>query len=240
MDRGRRRSDDNIMTFSDEFYDEYTLLEACLEYDFEAVQNILDDTPTDEELNERDQSGKTALCHACASGLLPIVQLLSEVSGVDVNQGDKEGNTPLIFAAQAGYREIVRILLHEFRKIRVDHKNKAGFTALMKAALQGRTSCAKLLLYAGANPKLRDNGRQLCAEEWARFTGRHECADEIAKFTKTKGFLFNRSSKKVYNRSSSVPDLTAANDKAKEYTGPTRQKSKSFRKKNQKNDSRFF
>lgn len=83
----------------------------------------------------------------------------------------------------------------------------------------------------GANPKLRDNGRQLCAEEWARFTGRHECADEIAKFTKTKGFLFNRSSKKVYNRSSSVPDLTAANDKAKEYTGPTRQKSKSFRKK---------
>lgn len=58
MDRGRRRSDDNIMTFSDEFYDEYTLLEACLEYDFEAVQNILDDTPTDEELNERDQSGK--------------------------------------------------------------------------------------------------------------------------------------------------------------------------------------
>lgn len=56
MDGGRRRSDDNIMTFSDEFYDEYTLLEACLEYDFEAVQNILDDTPTDEELNERDQS----------------------------------------------------------------------------------------------------------------------------------------------------------------------------------------
>lgn len=51
----------------------------------------------------------------------------------------------------SGYREIVRILLHEFRKIRVDHKNKAGFTALMKAALQGRTSCAKLLLYAGTS-----------------------------------------------------------------------------------------
>lgn len=83
----------------------------------------------------------------------------------------------------------------------------------------------------GANPKLRDNGRQLCAEEWARYTGRHECADEIAKFTKTKRFLFNRSSKKVYSRSSSVPDLTATEDKVKEYTGPTRQKSKSFRKK---------
>lgn len=52
----------------------------------------------------------------------------------------------------AGYREIVRVLLHDFRKIRVDHKNKAGFTALMKAALQGRTSCAKQLLYAGKQP----------------------------------------------------------------------------------------
>ncbi|XP_062612068.1 ankyrin repeat domain-containing protein 33B-like [Saccostrea cucullata] len=231
MEEDKHREDDVIIMFSDEFYDEYTLLEACLEYDFEAVQNILDDSPTDEELNERDKSGKTALCHACASGMLPIVQLLSEVPEVDVNLSDKEGNSPLIFAAQAGYREIVRVLLHEFRKIRVDHKNKAGFTALMKAALQGRTSCAKLLLYAGANPKLRDHGRQLCAEEWARFTGRHECADEIAKFTKTKRFLFNRSSKKVYSRSSSVPDLTATDDKVKEYTGPTRQKSKSFRKK---------
>ena len=54
--------------------------------------------------------------------------------------------------APAGYREIVRVLLHDFRKIRVDHKNKAGFTALMKAALQGRTSCAKQLLYAGNQP----------------------------------------------------------------------------------------
>jgi hypothetical protein len=54
----QRRRDDFIMTFSDDFYDEYTLLEACLEYDFEAIQNILDDSPTDEELNERDQTGK--------------------------------------------------------------------------------------------------------------------------------------------------------------------------------------
>lgn len=58
MDERSCCKDDIIMTFSDEFYDEYSLLEACLEYDFEAVQNILDDAPTDEELNERDQSGK--------------------------------------------------------------------------------------------------------------------------------------------------------------------------------------
>jgi ankyrin repeat protein len=48
---------------------------------------------------------QTALCHACTSGILPIVQLLSEIPHVDVNLGDKEGNTPLIFAAQAGILE---------------------------------------------------------------------------------------------------------------------------------------
>ena len=39
-------------------YDEYTLLEAVIERDIEAVQAILDDNPTEEELNERDKSGR--------------------------------------------------------------------------------------------------------------------------------------------------------------------------------------
>ena len=81
----------------------------------------------------------------------------------------------------------------------------------------------------GANPKLRDYGRKLNAEEWARFTGRHECADEIAKFTNTKRFLFNRSSKKVYARSSSVPDLTS--ETSDKIATPQRPKSKSFRRR---------
>ena len=36
------------------------------------------------------------------SGSDTMVEMLSEMEGVDVNIGDKEGNTPLIFAAQAG------------------------------------------------------------------------------------------------------------------------------------------
>ncbi|XP_060072177.1 ankyrin repeat domain-containing protein 33B-like [Ylistrum balloti] len=212
-------------------YDDLTLLEACQEGDIESVQNILEDTPTDEEINESDRTGKTALSHACVLGLTPVVELLSETPGVDPNIGDKDGTTPLIFAAQAGYREIVKFLLNDFRKIHVDQRNKLGFTALMKAAIQGRTSCAKLLLYAGANPKLRDHGRKLCAEEWARFTGRQECADEIAKFINTKRFLSNSRNKKVHERSNSEPDLTNTCTADKEYMGRQRKKSKSLRKK---------
>lgn len=45
---------------------------------------------------------QTPLSHACAGGILPIVDMLSETPEVDVNCPDKEGNTPLIYAAQAG------------------------------------------------------------------------------------------------------------------------------------------
>ncbi|CAC5371571.1 unnamed protein product [Mytilus coruscus] len=121
-------------------------------------------------------------------------------------------STIIDISAGKRYKEILKVLLNDFRKIKVDQKSKAGFTALMKAAIQGRTACAKLILFAGANPRLRDNGRKLTAEEWARFTNRHECADEIAKFTKLKRCLFG-GSKKIHKRSNSEPDLIIAAEK---------------------------
>ena len=46
---------------------------------------------------------QTGLSHACASGFMPILELLATVSDdVDPNLADNDGNTPLIFAAQAG------------------------------------------------------------------------------------------------------------------------------------------
>ena len=48
-----------------------------------------------------------------------------------------------------GHDDVVNFLLHHFRRIRFDQVNHLGFTALMKAAIQGRTRCAKLLLFAG-------------------------------------------------------------------------------------------
>lgn len=190
------------------YEDDYRFIDACIDGDLEAVQAILEDDFTKEEINERDKSGRTGLSYACSSGLHSIVEMLTDVPEVEVNLPDKEGNTPLIFAAQAGQEECVRLLLHEFKKIRVDHANKAGFTALMKAGIQGRTKCAKLLLFAGASPKLRDFGRKLCAEEWARFTGRHDCADAISKFTKAKRFVLRTRFQTTRNKSCSEPDLS--------------------------------
>ncbi|XP_076459480.1 uncharacterized protein LOC143292784 isoform X2 [Babylonia areolata] len=193
-------------------YEDLTFLEACLEADLDAIQAILEENPTEEEINERDRCGRTGLSHLCSNGLAQAVDILSDVPEVDVNIPDKEGNTPLIFAAQAGHTDVVRVMLQEFKGIRTDQPNRLGFTALMKAAIQGRTDCARLLLYAGADPKLRDSGRKLCAEEWARFCGRKDCADAIAKFSNTKRFCLKAriaSNGGGLERSNSLPDLFA-------------------------------
>ncbi len=49
-----------------------------------------------------------------------------------------------------GHSEVVSILLHGFPRLNVDQENNQGFSALMKAAIQGRIRCAKLLLMAGS------------------------------------------------------------------------------------------
>ena len=45
--------------------------------------------------------------------------------------------------------EVLNLMLSRCAGLDVDARNLLGFTPLMKAALQGRTKCAKLLLFAG-------------------------------------------------------------------------------------------
>ena len=59
---------------------------------------------------------QTALSHACSSGLTPVVEMLSEIPEVDANIPDKEGNTPIIFAAQAG-TYIVRFRFLNYQRL---------------------------------------------------------------------------------------------------------------------------
>lgn len=48
-----------------------------------------------------------------------------------------------------GQHEAVSLLLTRVQDIEMDARNSLGVTPLMKAAIQGRTKCAKLLLLAG-------------------------------------------------------------------------------------------
>jgi len=194
--------------------DDISFLEACQECDEDALYEIIQDGVTYENVNERDKSGRTGLSYACGSGFLPILELLVQVEEVDVNRPDKDGNTPLIFAAQAGHADVVNYLLHNFRRVRIDQASHAGCTALMKASIQGRTRCAKLLLFAGANPNRRDTGRGLCAEEWAKFCGRHACSDAIAKYIHSKKYMLKKTFMMSKEKWSSEPELLSRKHKA--------------------------
>ena len=111
------------------------------------------------------------------------VEFLSFIAEIDPNQQDNEGSTPLSLAAQAGQVDCMRILLKEFRNVKVDHQNKKGYTALIQAAINGRIDCCKLLLEAGANPFLTDKIRKKNALQWAEFCGRGPCAAAIREMT---------------------------------------------------------
>ncbi|XP_069046945.1 ankyrin repeat domain-containing protein 33B isoform X2 [Lepisosteus oculatus] len=113
---------------------------------------------------------------ACYQGYVDVVTALAQCPYVDVNWQDKEGNTALITAAQAGHITISNYLLNYFPGLDLERRNVHGFTALMKAAMQGRTECVRALMLAGADLEATDHGRRLTPREWALFTARYETA----------------------------------------------------------------
>lgn len=136
-------------------------------------------------INEQDCCGRTGLFHICLNGSLGLLRLVAQLPGIDINLADNEGSTPLMIAAQAGHADVLEFLIDSFRdSLIIDQRNMSGMTALMKAALQGRIQCVKLLLDSGANPHLRDPARNQSSLEWAKLCGREACAESIEKFMK--------------------------------------------------------
>ncbi|NXX41942.1 PANKY protein, partial [Tricholaema leucomelas] len=86
---------------------------------------------------------------SCSKGFVDIVPLLRQCPYINVNQEDKDGNTALMMAAQAGHITIVNYLLNYYPMLEVDKRDPRGLTALMKAAVQGRQDCVAALLLAG-------------------------------------------------------------------------------------------
>lgn len=153
-----------------------TLFKACSTNNVIILKALMRQGLTKKEVEETDKNNRTGLLVACYQGYVDIVIALSQCPYVDVNWQDNEGNTALITAAQAGHITITNYLLNYYPDLDIEKRNIHGFTALMKASIQGRTDCVRALMLAGADIQAVDPNRGLTPREWARFTGRYDTA----------------------------------------------------------------
>jgi len=77
-------------------------------------------------------------------------------AGVNVNEKDEYGNTPLHRAAYYGHKEIVELLIAKGAD--VNAKTKGGRTPLREAAAYGHKEIAELLIANGADVNAKDVG----------------------------------------------------------------------------------
>lgn len=139
------------------------LVLAMREEAFKSAELLL--TQAQLDVDAANPSKETALMMAALKGHPDWCRRLIE-RGARI---DREGWTPLHYAATGPQPEVVALLLE--RSAAVDARAPNGNTPLMMAALYGKEESVRLLLSHGADPTLR-NRQQRTAAEMARAAGR--------------------------------------------------------------------
>ena len=102
------------------------------------------------DVNLQDMSGQSALIKAVLLDDIDTFSTLKE-NDCDVSLVDCDGNNALCYAAMQGNNDIVRKLVHESlrRKLEIDHQNMRGLTALLIACQKGHLETARILAIEG-------------------------------------------------------------------------------------------
>ncbi|XP_034028294.1 ankyrin repeat domain-containing protein 33B [Thalassophryne amazonica] len=167
----------------DERYTELpkTMYEACARNNIAALHSILERGVTEEEVMELDINGRNGLMLAVSKGFVDIVTVLNTCPLIDINHQDTDGNTALMIAAQAGFNTILNYILNYYSGVDTEVRDPRGFTALIKAGLQGREDCVATLLMHGADIDARDLVQGRGVKEWAIRTGRFETVKRLRR-----------------------------------------------------------
>ncbi len=150
------------------FYFEFSafatpLIDAARKGDLTKVSQLLDHP--EEDVNQTDQYGNTALHEAVALGHAQVTEKLI-ASKADVHKANQNGDTPLIRATQYSIDiNVIEQLLQA--KADVNHANHYGTTALHGAALEGAVEVIEKLIRSQAHIK-RTNQQGETALDWAK------------------------------------------------------------------------
>ncbi|XP_040009590.1 photoreceptor ankyrin repeat protein [Xiphias gladius] len=158
-----------------------TLYEACARNDPASLCRILERGVTKEEAIELDINGRNGLMLAVSKGFVDIVTVLHVCPLIDINHQDSDGNTALMIAAQAGFITILNYILNYYTGVDTEVRDPRGFTALIKAGLQGREECVSALLMHGANMNAMDLVQRRGLRDWALRTGRFETLSRLRR-----------------------------------------------------------
>ena len=137
--------------------------------------------------------GMNVLHYACIYGRNDFVQVLLRSADFDIVQADRQGNTPLHYAAAQGYQYMVITLIDAMRKYHMglDTVNMLGFTALMQAWRGGHELTAKVLLSRGADVTPRDYVEMKTAEDYEQNFRQHQHVIQQMPNRPMKGFFLN-------------------------------------------------
>jgi ankyrin repeat protein len=147
------------------FSDSYTFLKSVRERDGAEVERLVTARGAT-VINTRESSNGEGALHIVtrARDLNWLTYMIRKGAQPDIQMRD--GTTPLVIAAQLGWREGAELLLAG--RAKVDLPNNRGETPLMFAVQNRDTALVRLLLSKGANPKRTDNATGLSAIDYAK------------------------------------------------------------------------
>jgi ankyrin repeat protein len=150
------------------FSESYTFLKAVRERDGATVDSITSN-PSSTAINARDRDSGEGALHILTRGrdLNWLTFLLARRARPDI--GNNDGTTPLMLAAQIGWREGAEQLLA--RGASVNLSNSRGETPLMYAVQRNDLAMVRLLMSQGADPDQTDNVSGNSALDMARQGG---------------------------------------------------------------------
>lgn len=113
-----------------------------------------------------DRQGYNALHHACINQRHELVDVFLAALDCSILSKCRQGNTSLHFAASLGNLDIVKSLaaLLIRYKIKLDPRNKKGFTPLHQAFRCNNIECGDMLMEFGADTEVKDPSNKAASQ----------------------------------------------------------------------------